>query len=111
MGEHFQSRLRAIVEKHNIKMVVGGLPCISTFSFQYENPLEIKTLFIQEMLKQGYLTTVAFYVTNSHNIPIIDKYLETIESFFLKYKEDIENNDVIKHLNGPICHGGFQRVN
>ena len=111
LGEYFQNGLKKIVEKHNMKIVVGGLPCISTFTFQYENPLAIKTLFIQEMLKKGYLTTVAFYVTNAHTKEIIDNYLIEINNFMEKYKEDIELGSVEKYLDGPICHGGFQRVN
>jgi glutamate-1-semialdehyde aminotransferase/spore coat polysaccharide biosynthesis protein SpsF (cytidylyltransferase family) len=110
-GEYFQNRLKKIVEKHSMKITVGGLPCISTFSFQYENPLAIKTLFIQEMLKKGYLTTVALYLTNIHTKEIIDKYLNEINNFIEKYKEDIETGSVEKYLDGPICHGGFQRVN
>lgn len=111
VGNYFQANLKSIAEKHNMKIVVGGLPCISTFSFNYENPLAIKTLFNQEMLKKGYLTTLALYVTYCHTKSHVDKYLEEVEKFIVKYKVDIENNDVEKHLEGPKCHGGFQRVN
>ena len=63
------------------------------------------------MLKNGYLSTLALYMTNSHTKEVIDKYLLQFEYFITKYKIDIENNDVEKYLEGPICHGGFQRVN
>ena len=63
------------------------------------------------MLSKGYLSTLALYVTLSHNKDNIDKYLNTIEEFIIKYKIDIENNDVEKYLKGPIVHGGFQRLN
>ena len=63
------------------------------------------------MLKKGYLTTIAFYATYSHNIAIIDKYLNEIEIFMLKYKKDMEENNIKQYLEGPVCHGGFQRVN
>ena len=111
LGNYFQSNLKKLSEKHNFKLNVGGLPCISTFTFGYQNPLTIKTLFNQEMLKNGYLSTLALYMTNSHTKEVIDKYLLQFENFITKYKTDIENNDVEKYLEGPVCHGGFQRVN
>ena len=111
IGNYFQEKLKDISTKNNIKLKVYGLPCITTFIFDYDNQLEIKTLFIQEMLKKGYLTTIAFYVTYSHNIKIIDKYLNEIEIFMIKYKKDMENNTIKQYLEGDVCHGGFQRVN
>jgi glutamate-1-semialdehyde aminotransferase/spore coat polysaccharide biosynthesis protein SpsF (cytidylyltransferase family) len=111
LGEYFQSELKNLAIKNNIKLTVSGLPCITTFIFNYDNMLAIKTLFIQEMLKKGFLTTIAFYITFSHNKPIIDKYLSEIDLFMIKYKEDMENSTIEQYLDGPICHGGFQRVN
>jgi len=110
-GEYFQTKLKEIIEKHNMKIIVGGLPCISTFTFNYANPLAIKTLFIQEMLKKGYLTTVALYMTFAHTKNHINNYLKEIENFIIQYKSDIETNNIEQYLEGPICHGGFQRVN
>ena len=110
-GEYFQTKLTEVIEKHNMKIIVGGLPCISTFTFNYPNPLAIKTLFIQEMLKKGYLTTVALYMTFAHTKNHINNYLNEIETFIIQYKSDIETNNIEQYLEGPVCHGGFQRVN
>ena len=93
-GEYFQSELKKIIQKHNMNMTVGGLPCISTFTFNYENPLAVKTLFIQEMLKKGYLSTVALYMTYAHTKIQLDNYLIEIEDFIKKYKLDIESNNI-----------------
>ena len=110
-GKYFQTKLNEIIEKHNMKIIIGGLPCISTFTFNYVNPLAIKTLFIQEMLKKGYLTTIALYMTYAHTKNHINNYLQEIENFIIKYKSNIENNNIEQYLEGPICHEGFQRVN
>jgi len=110
-GEYFQCELKKIIEKHNMNITVGGLPCISTFTFNYENPLAVKTLFIQEMLRKGYLTTVALYMTYAHTKKHISDYLKEIENFITKYKSDIETNNIDQYLDGPICHSGFNRVN
>ena len=111
IGEYFQNKLKDLSIKHNNKLNISGLPCITTFTFNYENPLYIKTLFIQEMLKNGYITTLAFYATYAHNTIIIDKYLDEINTFFYKYKTHMENNNILQFLEGPVVHGGFQRVN
>jgi len=110
-GEYFQLELKKIIEKHNMNITVGGLPCISTFTFNYEEPLAVKTLFIQEMLKKGYLSTVALYMTYAHTKIQLDDYLKEIENFIKKYKSDIESNNIEQYLEGPICHAGFKRVN
>ena len=110
-GEYFQTKLKEIIENHKVKIIIGGLPCISTFTFDYTNPLAIKTLFIQEMLKKGYLTTVALYMTYAHTKEHINNYLKEIEHFIIKYKSDIETNNIEQYLEGSVCHGGFQRVN
>lgn len=110
-GEYFQNKLKNISEKHGIKMTISGLPSITGFSFNYDNPMIIKTLFIQEMLKKGYITTYALYMTYSHTKELLDKYLNEIELFIIKYKNDIENNNILQYLEGPIAHSGFQRLN
>jgi glutamate-1-semialdehyde 2,1-aminomutase len=110
-GEYFQNKLKEIIKKHNIKMSVSGLPSITGMVFNYDNPLAVKTLFIQEMLKNSYLSTYALYMTYAHTKNIIDKYIDEIENFFIKYKYDMENNNINQHLEGPLCHGGFQRLN
>jgi len=111
MGEYFQNSLKNLIEKTDVKITVSGLPSITGFAFGYENPLVVKTLFIQEMLSQGYLSTYALYMTYAHNKSHIDKYLQIIESFVNKYKLDMENNTCEQFLKGPIAHGGFQRLN
>jgi len=110
-GEYFQQKLKELAKTHDIKLSVTGLPCITSFSFGYQNPLAIKTLFIQEMLSKGYLATLSLYITWSHTIQQIDKYLKAIEDFFIKYKSNMENNTIEQFLNGPIVHSGFQRLN
>lgn len=111
LGEYFQTGLKNIIEKTGVNIIITGLPSITGFSFNYPNPLVVKTLFIQEMLKQGYLSTYALYMTYSHKQEDLDKYLLTIENFIYKYKTDFENNTCEKYLEGPIVHGGFQRLN
>lgn len=110
-GEYFQTKLKELANKYDIKLTVSGLPSITAFSFSYPNPLAIKTLFNQEMLTKGYLSTLALYMTWAHTIKQIDNYLVAIENFVVKYKKHMEDNTIEQFLKGPIVHGGFQRLN
>lgn len=98
LGLYFQEKLKDIANKIKIKLNVTGNLGIISFSFNYDNSLSIEKLFIQEMLKIGYLTTCVLYLTNSHTKKDIDNYILKISDFFIKYKEDIENNNIEKYL-------------
>jgi glutamate-1-semialdehyde 2,1-aminomutase len=111
VGIYFQNKMIEVSKKHNIKINVSGHPGITGFSFDYTNPLEIKTLFVQEMLKYGYLATTGFYVNYCHNEEVVDKYFEKVEEFFIKWGDNIRKENIFPFLKGPLCHGGFKRLN
>ena len=93
----------------NIK-ITGPIPQLSIFSFDYDNYLAIKTLFNQEMLKRGFLTTTAFYPSYSHNDKHLDAYQDAINEVFPMIELAINQNNIESKLNGPICHEGFKRL-
>jgi glutamate-1-semialdehyde 2,1-aminomutase len=89
--------------------VSGGLDSVVSMDIQEENPLLLKTIFIQEMLGRGFLVSNLIYVSYAHTQDIIDKYLENaLEVFQLiaNHKDNLENL-----LKSEISHGGFQRLN
>ncbi len=48
----------------------------------------IATLFIQEMLKRGYLASTSLYVTYAHTIEIANKYLANVDEVFEIMSDD-----------------------
>ena len=110
MGMYFQRELKKISENTNIKLFVSGLPCFSTFTFEYDNSMAIKTLYIQEMLKRNILAKNALYMSYAHKKSDIDFYLENIKDVFIILNETIEKNKVEESLLGPIVHTGFKRL-
>ena len=76
---------------------------------QEENPLLLKTIFIQEMLDRGFLASNLIYVSFAHTHDIIDKYLENALEVFQLIASHKDNLKVL--LKSEICHSGFQRLN
>ena len=90
--------------------ITGPVPQLSIFSFDYSNSLAVKTLFIQEMIEKGFLTTTAFYPSFAHNQSHLDKYQLAVNETFSFIKYSIDKNSVEKFLKGPVCHDGFRRL-
>ena len=57
---------------------------------------KIVTLFIQEMLRRGYLASTSVYLSNAHAEQIIDEYLEAVDDCFLILAKAIENDSIDK---------------
>jgi glutamate-1-semialdehyde 2,1-aminomutase len=74
-------------EKYNIKIKIGEIPNIANFEFDYENKLELKSLFIQEMLKHNILASDQFYPTFAHSQKSIDIYSKACDKVFEKIKD------------------------
>ena len=110
MGNFFQSELRKIADKIQIKLSISGLPCFSAFTFDYNNGLAIKTLYIQKMLERNIIAKNSFYLSYAHKKEDIEFYLKNIEEVFQELKEHIDNNTVESNLKGPLAHTGFQRL-
>jgi glutamate-1-semialdehyde 2,1-aminomutase len=64
------------------------------------------------MLKMGYLAGQSVYVCVEHTDEVISAYLEKLEPILstIGYYEK-EQKDISQLLEGPVCHGGFKRLN
>ena len=65
-GEYLSDGLRNIFKKYSLKIDMVGIPSMPTMAIKEDNPLVIKTIFTQEMLKEGFLATTAIYVSYAH---------------------------------------------
>ena len=73
--------------------------------------LQYKTLVSQEMLAKGYLASNAVYVCMEHSQEVIDGYFDALDPVFALISECEQGRDVGALLKGPVCHGGFKRLN
>ncbi|TCV84259.1 aminotransferase class III-fold pyridoxal phosphate-dependent enzyme [Sulfurirhabdus autotrophica] len=110
-GSDITSKWKALAEKHGLSIATNGLPALTGFSFNSQNALAYKTLITQEMLAKGYLAATSVYVCTEHTPEVVSNYFEALAPIFALIRECEEGRDVMSLLKGPVCHGGFKRLN
>jgi len=110
-GLQIRQRWQQLAEKHGLGIDHWGLPSLTGFSFQSPDVLAYKTLVTQEMLAKGYLAGNSVYVCTEHTPDILDGYFDALDPIFALIKECEEGRDILSLLKGPVCHGGFKRLN
>jgi glutamate-1-semialdehyde 2,1-aminomutase len=63
------------------------------------------------MLAQGFLAGTSVYVSTAHTAEIIERYFAALNPIFGLIRECEDGRDVMPLLKGPVCHGGFRRLN
>ena len=111
IGLDIRAKWQALADKHELGISHWGIPALTGFTIQSENALKYKTLITQEMLKKGYLAANSVYACIEHTPEIITGYLEQLDPVFGLIKECEEGRDIDSLLEGPVCHGGFKRLN
>lgn len=110
-GTAIRKRWQELADKYELPLEHWGLPALTGFSFVSPNNLAYKTLITQEMLTKGYLASNSVYVCTEHTPAIVNNYFEALEPIFKTIQECEDGKDVMGILKGPICHGGFKRLN
>lgn len=110
-GLYIRAEWQKLADKHGLIINHWGLPALTGFSFNSENALAYKTLVTQEMLAKGYLAGTSVYVCTEHTKQVVDACFEALDPVFGLVKQCEEGRDVLSLLKGPICHGGFKRLN
>ena len=110
-GRDITTRWKALAEKYGLSITTNGLPALTGFGFNSANALAYKTLITQEMLAKGYLAGTSVYVCTEHTPKIVNDFFEALDPIFALVKECEDGRDVMSLLKGPVCHGGFKRLN
>ena len=110
-GLGIREKWQALADKHGLDIEHWGLPALTGFSFKSENALAYKTLVTQEMLAKGYLAGNSVYVSTEHTPDIVDAFFDALDPVFGLVKECEDGREVKSLLKGPVCHGGFKRLN
>jgi glutamate-1-semialdehyde 2,1-aminomutase len=110
-GHSIRNGWQQLADKNGLKINHWGLPALTGFTFESDNALAYKTLITQEMLKKGYLAGNSVYACTEHSPIIVAEFLEELDPIFGLIRECEDGRDILSLLNGPICHGGFKRLN
>lgn len=111
-GTKITNKWNSLAKNHNLKLKTAGLPALTSFSIDSTDWLKYKTYITQEMLKKGILAGNIVYVCTKHTDEVIKRYFENFDPILAKIVE-FENGElsIDEHLDGPVCHGGFKRLN
>ena len=71
-GSRIKSGWRNISHQTGVKIDVVGLDSVPSFSFNYDNAIELLTYFNQEMLKRGFLANGSLAATFAYDKNIIE---------------------------------------
>jgi glutamate-1-semialdehyde 2,1-aminomutase len=110
-GLDITAKWKLLAEKHSLSITTNGLPALTAFSFNSPDALAYKTLITQEMLAKGYLAATSVYVCTEHTPDVVASFFDALDPIFSLIKECDEGRDVMSLLKGPVCHGGFKRLN
>jgi len=111
IGLQIRRRWQELAEYHGLNLAHWGLPALTGFTIQSPNALAYKTLITQEMLAKSYLAGNSVYVCTEHQPEIVDGYFNALDPIFGLIKQCEQGRDVRTLLKGPVCHGGFKRLN
>ena len=70
----------------------------------------INTIFIQEMLKRGYLAANSIYVSYAHNEAIVEKYIKKVDEVFSLISRAINKKCLDKLLDTKERSDSFGRL-
>ena len=110
-GLNITAQWQRLAQKYELQIRTSGLPALTGFSFNSPNALAYKTLITQEMLAKGYLAGTNVYVCTEHTAEVLEGFFGALEPIFSLIKDCEQGRDVTALLKGPICHGGFKRLN
>jgi glutamate-1-semialdehyde 2,1-aminomutase len=110
-GLEIRGRWQKLADQHGLTISHWGLPALTGFTIQSENTLAYKTLITQEMLAKGYLAGKSVYVCTEHTPEVVNGYFDALDPIFRLIGECEQGRDVSQLLRGPVCHGGFKRLN
>jgi len=110
-GAEIRRRWQELADKHELQIEHWGLYALTGYTFLSSNSASYKTLITQEMLSSGYLAANSVYVCTEHTPEIVDQYFSLLDPIFALIKKCEEGLDITTLLKGPVCHGGFKRLN
>lgn len=111
IGNEIRHRWQQLANKYQLNISHWGLAALTGFTINSPNALAYKTLITQEMLAKGYLAGNSVYVCTEHTSEVVDMFFEQLDPVFALIKECEDGRDALSLLKGPVCHGGFKRLN
>ncbi|MFH7017970.1 aminotransferase class III-fold pyridoxal phosphate-dependent enzyme [Flavobacterium sp. FlaQc-47] len=112
IGTKMRDGWQKLADAHGLSITISGIPALSTYGFNSSDAMAYKTLIAQEMLDKGFLASTNFYASTAHNDENLELYFTALDEVYHQIANCENGNLQIENLlKGPICHGGFKRLN
>ena len=112
LGNILISIWKKLATKHNLKIIISGIPSLAKFSITSNNQQAYKTYITQQMLEKGFLAANGVYLSISHNKDIFKKYEIVLDKIFYEIslceRGKISISEILKY---PVSHLPFERLN
>lgn len=109
-GKTVNSIWTKAAEEHGLKIHTAGIEPLTHIAFDYDNSIEVLTLYIQLMLEKGFLLGAAVYTTTAYTEDILNKFEVATNESFEVISKAVQAGDVKALLKGPVKHTGFARL-
>ena len=111
-GAMFKSRMSTLFAKHGLDVDINGMDALVSFNVSQVDTSAAKTYITQEMLREGFLAGNLFYPSIAHSESDTDDFFVSLDRVIMALSLIVKNkDDIVRHLNGPVCHSTFQRLN
>ena len=111
IGEYITKGLLKISKEVGIEITQSNFTCLPNFNIISNQKKElVDTLFIQEMLKRGYLASTSIYPSYCHTSEIIDEYFTHVKEVFTLIKSANEDNKISDLLETEPRSDSFKRL-
>lgn len=110
LGQSVQQGWQNLLVRYGIPGHVSGMLPLSHIEFETPNPQEVKALFIQLMLEEGFLATNLYYAMHEHTEEHIERYLRAADGSFSIIAKALQNDTLGELLIGKPSSVGFKRL-
>ena len=111
MGKKMQMAWRELGSKHGLSIdVEDSYPSLAHFAFDHAQAMELKTFYIQQMLKKGFLASTVIYITLAHTDEVLDRYIIAVDEVFAEIAGILKEDKISECLDGPVAHASFKRL-
>jgi glutamate-1-semialdehyde 2,1-aminomutase len=110
IGNQVQQGWARLAEKNGLRIQVGGIPPLSHFSFEHDDGLAMKALFVQLMLEKGFLASTLFYAMYAHQDSHVQQYLRAVDEALAEISQASQEENVHDCLKGLPASTGFKRL-
>lgn len=109
LGTKVQEGWNKAARRNDLNIKTGGIPPLGHFSFEYDNALSMKALFVQLMLEKGFLASTLYYAMHAHTEECVNLYLNAVNGAFSRVAEIITEGSLDK-LDIKPATAGFKRL-